>query len=157
MASYDRKFEVIKPDLSMLYRDSIEVADTAILNPESTSPPALIDGEMMQINASGQLIRAANVTQLCFAAMEDRGDYGVQASRKVSILRIGGYVANTAVFNAGLTTLGAPVMNGDVTVGSLTRRGLVAWSTTPGDLIVGYVMKLAANNGGLLRFQQTLV
>jgi hypothetical protein len=155
MAAYDRQFEVIKPDLSMLYRDSIEVADQGLLNPESTSPPALIDGEFVQINAAGQLIRATSLTQLSFAYLEDRGDYGAQAARKGSILRIGGYVANTIAFDAALTTLGAPVMHGDLTIGALTRRGLIAHAST--NLVIGYVTKLAAANGGRLQFQQTLV
>ncbi len=154
MADFDRQFEVVAPDLTMLYRKPLEAADTGLLDPTGTSPVPLIDGEFVQLNASYQWIRATDTTQLSYVCIEDRGDYGVQASRKLSALFIGGYEADTIVFDSALTTLGAPVMHGDVTVGGATRRGLIAHAT---DLVVGYITRTAANNGGRLRFQQTLV
>lgn len=155
MASYDRQFEVVAPDLSMLFRKPLEVADTALLDPTSTSPVSLIDGEFVQINASYKWARATDLTQLSYVTIEDRGDFGVQASRKLSTLFIGGYEADTIVFDAGLTTLGAPVMHGNVTIGALTRRGLIAHTST--NLVIGYVTRTSATNGGRLRFHQTLV
>ena len=155
MASYDRQFEVVAPDLSMLFRKPLEVADTGLLDPTSTSPVSLIDGEFVQINASYKWARASDLTQLSYVSIEDRGDFGVQASRKLSVLFIGGYEADTIVFDAGLTTLGAPVMHGNVTIGGLTRRGLIAQTST--NLVIGYVTRTAATNGGRLRFHQTLV
>ncbi len=156
MADFDRQFEVVAPDLSMLYRKPLEVADLGLLDPNSTSPVPLIDGEFVQLNAAYKYIRATDTAQLSYATIEDRGDYGVQASRKLSALFIGGYEADTVVFDAGLTTLGAAVMHGDVTVGAATRRGLVAWTAAP-NIIIGYVTRTAATNGGRLRFQQVAV
>lgn len=157
MASFDRKFEIIMPsDYATLYRSSVSVADLSLLDPLSTTPPALVDGELTAINSTGKLIRATDPTALSFFYFEDRGDYGVQASRKAAIIRIGGFVANTILFDAALTTVGAAVMHGDITTADgLTRRGLVAH--TGSNLVIGYVTKTAANNGGRLQFQQTLV
>lgn len=155
MASFDRQFEVVAPDLSMLFRKPLEVADTRLLDPTNTAVVPLIDGEFVQVNSAYKWARASSLTQLSYAAIEDRGDYGTQASRKLSVLFIGGYEADTIAFDAALTTLGAPLMHGDLTIGGDTRRGLVAHTST--NLVIGYVTRVAANNGGRLRFQQTLV
>jgi len=155
MASFDRQFEVVAPDLSVLFRKPLEVADLGLLDPESTSPVPLIDGEFVQLNAAYKYIRSVDPTKLSYATIEDRGDYGVQASRKLSALFLGSYEADTVVFNSALTTLGAPLMIGAVTIGGLVRAGLVAH--TGSNIIIGYVNRTAATNGGRLRFQQVAV
>lgn len=156
MASYDRKFQIIAPDLTRVFRRALPVSDPLLVNPSSTSPLAFIDGEFAAINTSYQLIRATDPTKLAYALIDDRGDGGPQgmSTHKLSICQIGGYEADTIVFDSGLTTLGAAVMIGNVTLGG-TRTGLVAQTST--NLTIGYVTKLAASNGGLLRFQQVLV
>lgn len=158
MASYDRKFEVLFPSLDRLVRRPLTVADAGLVNPTGTSPVPLIDGEFVQINADEKYARATSTTQLAYACIEWRGAYEVQSSKKMSALAVGGYIADTIVFDTALTVLGAPVMIGTVNnaaVGSVNRAGLIAHTST--NLVIGYVIKLAASNGGLLRFQQTLV
>lgn len=164
MASYDRQFEILLPSsLDKLSRGVYKVATAALLDP--TQLTSLIQGEFVQFDANGQLVRGTDATKLSFATIEDRGDTGVQVTRKLSVIRAGGYEADTIVFNTGLLTLGAPVMLGTVNnslSGSTNRGGLVAWAATalfndPQNLVLGYVTKLAAANGGRLRFQQTLV
>lgn len=159
MASYDRQFEIIRPTLDRVVRAAHPIADAALLDPTNAS--SLIDGEFVQFNASYQLKRGDTPTQLSYAAIDDRGDTGVQAHKKLSIVQCGGYEANTLVFHTGLTTLGAPVMLGTVNnaaTGSVNRAGLIAWVTAdPQNLIIGYVTRVASANGGRLRFQQTLV
>lgn len=156
MASFDRQFEVVRPSLDKLTRANLEVADTRILDPQSTSPLALIDGEFMQEDGNYKMIRTidggGSVDRPSYATIEWRGDYGVQASRKLAILRVGGYEADTLVFNSGLTTLGAAVQVGSVTLGGGARSGLVA---SAGGFIIGYITRVAASNGGRLRFLQT--
>lgn len=158
MASYDRKFEVLFPSLDRLVRRPLVVANTGLVDPNGTSPVPLIDGEFVAIDTNEKYIRATDPTKLAYACIEWRGAYEVQSSKRMSALAVGGYIADTIVFDTGLTTLGAAVMIGTVNntnVGSVNRTGLVAQTST--NLVIGYVVKLAASNGGLLRFQQTLV
>jgi hypothetical protein len=157
MASFDRQFEVVRPSLDKLTRMSLEVADTRLLDPNETAVVPFIDGEFAQVDANYQWVRAADAARPSSAIIEWRGDYGVQAARKLSVLRCGGYEADTIVFDAALTTLGAGLGLGTVNnaaVGSVNRAGLIA---VGGNLIIGYVTRVAANNGGRLRFLQTQV
>jgi hypothetical protein len=157
MASFDRQFEVVRPSLDKLTRATLEVADTRLLDPNETAVVPFIDGEFVQEDAAYQWVRASVATRLSHAIIEWRGDYGVQASRKLSVLRLGSYEADTIVFDAALTTLGAAVQLGTVNnaaVGSVNRAGLIA---SAGGLVIGYITRVAANNGGRLRFLQTLV
>lgn len=158
MASYDRKFEVIQPTLDRLVRKPLEVADRLLLDPTSTSPVALIQGELVQLDGTYKFIRAATFSQPSFFSVEDRGDYGVQAARKLSAIMGGGaFECDTIVYNTALTSVGAAVQAGVVNnslSGSVNRAGLVA---SAGGLVLGYVTRPAATNGGLLRILQTLV
>lgn len=160
MASYDRKFEVIQPTLDRLVRKPLEVADVRLLDPTGAGGAvvALIAGELVQLDSTYKWIRAATFTQPSFFSVEDRGDYGVQASRKLSAIMGGGaFECDTIVYNTGLTTVGAAVQAGVVNntlSGSVNRAGLVA---SAGGVVLGYVTRVAALNNGLLRILQTLV
>lgn len=158
MASYDRKFEVIQPTLDRLVRKTLEVDDLRLLDPNSSAVVPLIQGELMQLTATYKFARASNAAAPSFFSIEDRGDLGPQASRKLSVIMGGGaFECDTIVFNTGLTTIGAAVQMGTVNnalSGSLARSGLVASS---GGVILGFVTRTAALNGGLLRVLQTLV
>jgi hypothetical protein len=158
MAIFDRQFEVIMPSLDRLVRKPLEVADTGLIDPTGTSPVPLIDGEFVEINAAYKYARATNTDRPVYAVIEDRGDYGVQASRKLSVLFIGGYEADTVVFDTAVTTLGTALKIGSVNnslSGSVARAGLVAQGGS--GLIVGYVLRPAASNSNKLRFQQVAV
>jgi hypothetical protein len=158
MASYDRKFAVVQPSLDQLSRKPLEVADVQLLNPNSVSPVPLIDGELVFVDSTYKWARATDATKPSFFTIEDRGDYGVQASRKLSAIMGGGaFECDTIVYDTGLTTLGAGVGQGTVNntlSGSVNRSGLVAVST---NVLIGYITRLPANNNGLLRIIQTLV
>lgn len=158
MASYDRKFEVVQPTLDRLVRKPLEVADVRLLDPTNTAVVPLIDGELVFMDSTYKWARASNAAHPSFFAIEDRGDTGVQASRKLSAIMGGGaFEADTIVYATALTTLGAAVQLGTVNntlSGSVNRAGLVA---SAGGLILGYVTKVAANNGSRLRILQTLV
>lgn len=158
MASYDRQFEVIMPSLDRLVRKPLEVADAGLLDPTGTSPVPLIDGELVQVNASYQWARGTTTTSPSHFTIEDRGDYGVQASKKLSAILAGGFEADTVVFDTAVTTLGAALMAGNVSnalSGSVTRRGLVAHTST--NVVIGYVMRPHASNNNKLRFLQVAV
>lgn len=158
MASYDRKFQVVQPSLDKLSRKPLEVADIRLLDPYNTAVVPLIQGELMQVDSTYKWARASNAAAPSFFNIEDRGDFGVQASRKLSVIMGGGaFECDTVVYNVALTTVGAAVQLGTVNntlSGSVNRSGLIA---SAGGLVIGYVMKPAATNGGLLRILQTLV
>lgn len=154
MPNYSSKFEVVRPSLDQLIRAALPVTDPGLLDPQGTSPIPLLPGEFVEDAAGGKYDRASTITTLSYALIEDQGDYGVQASKKLSALRGGTYEADTYIFNAGLTTLGAAVEIGTVAVDGINHTGLVANTT---GLVIGYVTKVAADNGGRLRFLQTLV
>lgn len=147
----DRKFEIVRPSLDRLVVAPVEVNDNALLNPLSTSPLALVDGELVQPTTTGKFIRATDASAPSWFCVDDRGDYGVQAMRKLSVVMGGGaFVGNTLIFNSGLTTIGAKLMMGTVTIDTLGRTGLVAQSGS--NVILGYVLKTATLNGGKLQF-----
>lgn len=159
MASYDRKFEVIQPSLDRLVRKPLEIADVRLLDPTNTAVVPLIPGELVQVTSEYKFNRASSASQPSFFSVEDRGDYGVQASRKLSAIMGGGaFECDTIVYNTGLTSVGAAVQLGTVSntlSGSVNRSGLIA---SAGGLVIGYVLRPAATNGGtLLRILQTLV
>ncbi len=158
MASFDRQFEVIAPDLTRLVRKTLEVADTGLLDPTGSSPVPLIDGELVQVNADYKWARGSTVTSPSHFVIDERGDYGVQASKKLSVILAGGFEADTVVFDTAVTTLGAPLMAGAVNnalSGSLARRGLIAHTST--NVVIGYVMRPHASNNNKLRFLQVAV
>ncbi len=144
----DGKFEIIRPTLDRLVRVTCEVANTALLNPQSTSPLALVDGELVQLTSLGKFQRATDATKPSFVSIEDRGDTGVQAARKLSAIMCGGgFQANTLIHaSSGLGTPGIPLKYGSVTVEGLSRAGLVAHDST--NIVLGYLLKAAADNGG---------
>jgi hypothetical protein len=158
MASYDRKFSVIQPGIDRLQRTPLEVADLGLVNPTGTSPVPLIDGELVTFDTSFKWARATDAAIPSFFVIEDRGDYGVQVSRKMSALTSPGmnFMADTIVYNTGLTTLGTKVMLGSVSnslSGSVTRSGLIAFTA---GVCLGYVIRTPATNGGLLRIISAL-
>lgn len=154
--SVDRKFEVIRPTLDRLCRAPLEVANPAILNPMSTSPLAIVDGEFVSLDGAGKWVRTTTALLPAFAVIDERGDTGVQASRKLTALVSGGsYWANTVIYDATSLVAGSPLMWGSVTVeGVAGRSGLVL--RTGSNTILGYVLKLAATNAGKLQFISTL-
>ena len=139
-------------DVQSLHRRDFYMADRTLLNPNNANP--LIDGEFVNLDTAYNLVRGAD-SSLGFAVFTERGRFDVQAIGKASILMGGTYEADTRVFAAtGLTLGGRLQVSASVTVDSLTKSGLANFSTGE---IVGYVTRLPANNGGKLRFLQTLV
>lgn len=151
--SADRKFEVLRPTLDRLVRSSQEVGNLGLTNPIGSSPVPLVDGELVQM-VGGKWVRATDATKPSFFWLEDRGDAGVQASRKgAAIVGGGNFWINTVLFDTALTTEGTAVKFGSVTVEGIARAGLVAQGGS--GIITGYVMKPAAVNGGRLQILVT--
>ncbi len=156
MASYDRKFEIVQPSLDVLTRRVLTVSDVRLLDPTNTAVVPLIPGELVQLTSEYKYARASDAAVPSYFTIEDRGDMGVQASRKLSALMGPTFEADTIVFDTALLTLGAKVMYGAVNnalSGSLARAGLIAH--TGSNFVIGYITRLAAANGGRLRIIQT--
>lgn len=145
MASYDRQFEIVMPTFDRVMRMPVEVSDPLLVLPTSTSPLALIDGELLQFNATGKWARATDATKPSYFCLDERGDTNVQASKRLTAVVGPSMFIDTLVFDTALTTLGAELGQGNVTVGGGTRSGLVAAST---NFVLGYIVKTAAVNGG---------
>lgn len=144
----DRKFEVLRPTLDRLVRASIEVGQLGLINPVGVAPVPLCDGELLQM-LGGKWVRATNADLPSFFNLEDRGDIGIQATRKMSAIVGGGaFWINTVLFDPTLTTEGAKVQLGTVTLEGVPRAALVPQTT---GLTIGYVMKPSVLNGGRLQ------
>lgn len=144
-------FELVTEVQTLLRRD-FAMADKTLLNPNNANP--LIDGEFVELNSAYQLVRAGNGKN-AFVVFAERGRYDVQSLGKVPVLFGNTYEADTRVFtSAGLTLGGNLQTSNAVTVDGQTKSGLLVWASGS---VMGFVTKLPANNGGRLRFIQTLV
>jgi hypothetical protein len=154
MASYDKRFEILRPtSWDRLLRSAQEVADKDLLNPNVSGKVPLIDGEFVTENSEYKLIRPTSNDVPAYAYLEWRGALEVQAAGKASVVKGGPYEADTIVFDSTSLVLHSRLMQGDVTVGGATRRGLLL--RTASNLVMGYVTRLPASNGGRLRFIAT--
>ena len=143
----------IVSDVQDIGRRDFTVADKTLVNP--TNPNCIIDGEFVSLNLDYQLVRSVNGV-LGFAVFAERGRFDVQAIGKLTVLYYKPYEADTRVFTAAGLTLGGPLAISDsvVMADGITRSGLIA--AGGGTVVLGYVTRLPANNGGRLRFLKTL-
>jgi len=146
-------FKLVSDFLSITTR-SFELADAALLNPNSALP--LVMGEFLEIDSAYKMARGTGSgTGLSFAYFQFQGAYDVQALGKGPFLYLNQYEADTKIFEDGIGG-GALAMNGPVIVGDLTsgRRGLVPMPAAPAgtERVVGYVTRMPSVNNGYLRF-----
>jgi hypothetical protein len=144
-------FELVTEVQGLLRRD-FPIADRTLVNPTNANP--LMDGEFMNLDSSYRLIRGVNGT-FGMALFVEKGRMDVQAIGKGTVLMGGAYEADTRVFTTTNLTLGCKLqINAAVTVDTLTKSGLALYSSGE---VIGYCTRLPANNGGKLRFFQTLL
>jgi hypothetical protein len=163
-------------DILPVQRRDFPLADPTLAQP--LNAVALVDGEWMTLNANYQIVRASDITSVgayqpagaafpprSFPLFAERGRYDVQAlsSVKMPILWRGDYEFDTRIFDAtavvhggaAITAVMQPLKIATITFGGRNFTGLVGHGLLSGgdtDPIVGYVTRLAANNGGQLRF-----
>jgi hypothetical protein len=143
-------FELVT-DVQDLIRRDFTLANQAIINP--TNPNPLLDGEWVALNSAYQIDRAATGV-LGFAVFAEKGRFDVQAIGKTTVLFAKPYEADTRIFTTtGLVLGGALKISATVSYNSQTVSGLIAYDT---GIIIGYVTRLPANNGGKLRFLKTI-
>lgn len=167
MSSIQRvNFEPVSNLLMTQIRD-FALADKTIAEPLNTT--AFVDGEWFIINSSYQAARAVAIggtgnvaTQQSYVLFAERGRSDVLASsqRKVPLIFMGDFEADTRIFDASaaysggaaITTVGQPLKVASISIGGKIVSGLVGAVAADGEPIVGRVTRLPANNGGKLRF-----
>lgn len=159
-------FELVSDTLKLQVRD-FGLADKTIAEPLNAT--ALVDGEWFTIDSSYKAARAASVagagnfpTQTSYPCWAERGrsDVLANAARKIPLIFMGQYEADTRIFDASaavsggaaITFVGQPLKVATVTIGGKIVVGLVGAVAGDGEPIVGRVTRLPANNGGKLRF-----
>ena len=176
MASTVQKvnFEPVSTILQTQLRD-FPLNDPTLAQP--LNAVALVDGEWMTVNSSYKLIRGANVahlgsansdgvaTTMCFPLFAERGRYDVQAiaGTKMPVIFRGEWEFDTRIFDASMTATGThagapittvlqPLKVATISLGGRNYCGVVGHGgAADTDLVVGYVTRLPANNGGKLR------
>lgn len=147
-------FELVT-ELQFLLRRDFYLADKTLGKPTNANP--LMDGEFLKLDTAYKLVRAGD-GELGFAMFMEKGRFDVQALGKTTVLFAGTYEADTRVFTAAGLALGGRLMiDPACSVDGLTKSGLIAHDGTATKEVVGFVTRLPANNGGKLRFIQTLV
>jgi hypothetical protein len=154
MAERIQTFKLVSAVQSLWSRD-FEVNDPNYVVPGHTD--AIIMGEFVEINDAYKLIPGDGAGPQ-FAVWAEEGRSDVQAIRQLPILFLGGYEADTLIFNtAAAPALGAKleVVN-TLSYNSRTVSGLQTHAGGAKE-VVGFVTRRAANNNDYLRFLQVLV
>lgn len=159
-------FELLSDTLKLQVRD-FPLADRTIADPLNTT--AFVDGEWFVLDTNRKAARAAAIggagnvaTQTSYPIWAERGrsDVLANADRKVPLIFMGVFEADTRIFDAALvasggaaiTTVGQPLKVSSISIGGKIVCGLIGAVAADGEPIVGRVTRLPANNGGKLRF-----
>lgn len=166
-------FEPVSNMMQVQTRD-FQLADGQLVNPLNSL--VLIDGEWMNFDSAGKLVRAADVTaaegtaasaiSYPLWAEQGRTDIQAQGNRKAPLLWGGWWEFDTRVFKTtgvgaltDITAVGQAVTVGVIVIGSRKYVGIAGHDGGPQvggtDVtpIVGYVTRLPVNNGGKLRIR----
>lgn len=160
-------FELVTDILPVQRRD-FPLADPTLCDPQNAA--VLIDGEWLTLDTNYKILRATDITDAnavaakrSFPLFAERGRSDVQAlsGKKMPILFLGVYEANTRIFSAAangghwvaITAVLQPLKIATITIGTRNFSGLVGHAgSSDTDPVVGYVTRLPANNSGQLRF-----
>lgn len=137
-------------EFQTIHRRPFELDDATILNPVSSNP--LIEGEFLEFTTTTYKMKRGSATPAAvpsFAYFAEQGRYETQALGKGPFLYLGPYEADTMIMDATGLAVGDSLEVSNVTIGGLTRRGLVKFTTGHK---VGYVTRLPTDNRGYLRF-----
>lgn len=161
-------FEPVR-DVLPVQRTDFPLADGTLADP--LNAVALVDGEWMVLNSDYKILRASTIgsvgneaTKRSFPLWAERGRYDVQAmgERKMPVLWLGAWEFDTRIYDAtavvvsgaAITAVDQAVKVATITIGTRNYTGLVGHGGS-GDaaIVVGYVTRLPANNGGKLRLR----
>lgn len=158
-------FEPLSDLLKTQIRD-YALADKTIADPLNAL--AFVDGEWFIIDTNNKAARACAVnaagnfpTQSSYPIFAERGrsDVLAMSGRKVPLIVMGQWEADTRIFDATLvvsggaaiTFVGQPLKVASISIGGKVVVGVVGAAAGDGEPIVGRVSRLPANNGGKLR------
>jgi hypothetical protein len=134
-----------------VFRRDVELADTALLNPNAANP--LRQGEWVVPGANGweRVSATTGTTKNAKMVWTERGDFPAQAIGKVTVLQLHQFECETLLFDSDWTpALGDPVtVQKDDVTGIGTDLSVFAEAET-GEFVYGYVTKVPADNGGWL-------
>ena len=140
--------------VSSQHRRDFAVADRDLLQPNSTSPLALEQGEWVAADSDGNMDRITSSVLSAVQVWTQRGDFTAQAIDKVSCLFIGEYEADTDMFDSARTyAVGDTLTAKSVTIDGSTRAGLTNDVDGGSDFLVGFVTK-APGDDGLLHYRR---
>lgn len=161
-------FEPVR-DVLPIQRADFTLADPDLANP--LNAVALVDGEWMKLDANYKIVRATTIGTVgneaaarSYPLWAERGRTDVQAlgERKMPVLWLGNWEFNTRIYDASavvgagaaITAVDQPLKVVTITIGGRNYTGLVGHGGS-GDsaLVVGYVTRLPAANGGRLRLR----
>lgn len=158
-------FEPLSDLLKTQIRD-YALADKTIADPLNAL--AFVDGEWFVIDTNNKAVRAAAVnaagniaSQTSYPVFAERGrsDVLAMSGRKIPLIIMGQWEADTRIFDASvalgggaaITAVGQPLKVASITIGGKVVSGIVGAVAGDGEPIVGRVSRLPANNGGKLR------
>lgn len=135
-------FLTLVSELLPVQRRDFYAANTALLNPNNANP--LVDGEWLELDSSYKAARGTGeAAKPNFQLFAERGRYDTQAVGKVPLLFLGMYEARSKIVNTTGCAVGDALVVQDVTVSSLTKRGLAKLGAGAGQhMIFGYVTKV---------------
>jgi hypothetical protein len=147
----DKAFKIINPDWSRLWTVTHQVADPTMVDPHDDT--RVLQGEWVELAANNEVVRTTSPNVLHFPMVDIPGQYDVQATSSISVLRFGNFEVDTSVYNAAnLNALGQAVEIDMVAYNpGLNNRGIPEiWSGAPA-LLVGFVTKAPVS--GRIRIQ----
>lgn len=146
------EFDLVS-EFTNIHRRPFELVDNSILKATNANP--LLIGEWLEMAAGFRMQRgSANPAVVpSYPVFSETGRFETQAIGKVPILYMNAFEADTLVFDASSLILGSLLEVADVTVNSLTKRGL---QLATSGVVVGHVTRLPAENRNRLRFIRTL-
>lgn len=142
-------------DLQQVTRRDFPIVPVNLLNPLDANP--LIDGEWLSLDSSYSLERGTDdgtVSEILVPSwplFAERGRYDTQAIGKSPVLYLGMYEAQTRVVDSTSLGVGDRLIVKDITIDTLTRKGLAKAGTTGGHdhMIVGHVTRIIGAGASL--------
>ena len=134
-------------ELQTLTRRDFPLADSTLLQPAASNP--LVDGEFLELNSSYLLARGTGESGWAnqFPVYTERGRYDTQALGKSNVLMLGMYEAETKIYDSTGLAVGDALTVQDVTISSLTKRGLKKKAASSAVVVVGFVSRIVSGTG----------
>jgi len=137
----------LKTEVLAQTRRDFEVNSRNYVDPEHAD--VILMGEYVELNAAYKLIRGSGGDYPQYPVFVEKGRSDIQAIGQLTVLFIGGFEAETLIFD-GDPALGAKLeIDAAVDYNGKTVSGLKTWSA---GYVAGYVTRTKSNNNDYLRF-----